>query len=75
MVIDLHAEHNHETIKDEDKDEDKIGDVSEGSPDGENREEIVEAVAGSLGVSGLNQPVLIDILSDIGQITTERDGG
>lgn len=51
LGVDLHPEHDHKAVKNEDEDEDKIGNIAEGAPNGKNWDKILETETGPLGVS------------------------
>ena len=73
LGIDFHPEHDHKTIKNEDEDEDEVGDVSKSFPDGKNGQEILETVAGALGVDRLNDAVLGHVLAKTGKVIARAD--
>ena len=75
MGVNFHPKHDHEAIEDKDKNEDKVGDVSESAPNGENGEEVLETKTGALGICWLDDAVATDVVADRGEILTKGNGG
>lgn len=75
MRVNFHTEHDHETIENKNENEDKIGNISESLPDGENRKKILKSVTSALSISWFDETVLFDVLADVSQVASQGNGG
>lgn len=65
LRVDFDTEHDHEAVDDETKNENKVGDISEGFPDGEDRRERIEAVTTvSIGRDG--DFMILEVIFNVG---------
>ncbi len=73
LRINLHPEHNHKAVNNKGEDKGEISNVSEGAPDLHDWTQGLETKTG-LGVSGLDEVNIFDVISDVGEVIAGGNG-